>query len=256
MTNYVFEKHGVSWNTNLDKTKSVREHLRSPDGSYRAYDSLVPADVIGAVMKSEKATKAVVIVAYKGYKRFADSRMLTKHLKNIIHVIDRTESPAEIFKRFGAFSDKQWDKFRDNINKKHFGYWDSTNIFQRTNALEIIKKGDIEAPSTEKNPKKRKISSKESVTAAPGEVMDSLRKSESRVRELTRSLQNSDARVTQLVNLLRENGISIPPPPLVSSPVSNIASVPEGTIESSIPPSDNLLMSPAPLDNRTQNSQE
>ncbi len=85
-------------------------------------------------MKSANATKATVMVAYKGYKRFADSELLTKPLKDNCHVIDRTESPAEIFKRFGAFSDLKWKQYRDNINKKRLGYWDNVDIFLRTNA--------------------------------------------------------------------------------------------------------------------------
>ncbi len=72
-------------------------------------------------------------------------------MKNIICVIDRTECPAEIFKTFNTFTHKKWDKCRENITKKHFGYWDSTNIVQRTNALEIIKTGDIEEPRTAQN---------------------------------------------------------------------------------------------------------
>ncbi len=93
----------VKWNPNLDD--KVKWHLRSPDGNYSEYDALVPADVIGSVIQSANATKATVMMACKEHKRFADSEILTKHLKYNCHVINRIESPSEISKRFGAFSD-------------------------------------------------------------------------------------------------------------------------------------------------------
>ncbi len=76
--------------------------MRGDDGSYDAYEALVPADVIGSVLKQQGATKALFIAAYKGYKRFADSIDLNKHLERNRFVIDPIEHHAEIFKRFGA----------------------------------------------------------------------------------------------------------------------------------------------------------
>ncbi len=66
MTNYVFKKTRCLLEHKLDKSKSVRELLRSAEGSHRASDSLLLADVIGAVLKGKTAMKALVIVAYKG----------------------------------------------------------------------------------------------------------------------------------------------------------------------------------------------